>query len=55
MSDVLARVVALKTTPICDLKQLLRDLFASEPPPYNRRFLENRVWPTACRNSPMAG
>jgi hypothetical protein len=40
---VLARVVALSTTPIPDLKKLWRDLFAKEPPPYNRRFLENRL------------
>ena len=41
--NVLARVVALKTTPILELKQLWRDLFATEPPPFNRRFLENRL------------
>ena len=41
--NVLARVVALKTTPILELKQLWRDLFATEPPPYNRRFLETRL------------
>lgn len=44
MTDkVLARVLALKTTPIPELKQLWRDLFGKEPPPYNRRFLENRL------------
>ena len=44
MTDkVLARVAALKTTPIPELKQLWRDLFGKEPPPYNRRFLENRL------------
>ena len=43
MTDVLARVVALKTTPIGELKQLWRDLFDTEPPAYNRRFLENRL------------
>ena len=42
MTDVLARVVALRTTPTGELKQLWRDVFASEPPPFNRRFLENR-------------
>jgi len=36
-------VVALKTTPIPELKQLWRDLFDNDPPPYNRRFLENRL------------
>ncbi|TMI99587.1 MAG: DUF2924 domain-containing protein [Alphaproteobacteria bacterium] len=44
MSDtVLTRVVALKTLPIPQLKQQWRDLFDSEPPPYNRRFLEHRL------------
>ena len=44
MSDtVLARLVALKTTPTPDLKRQWRDLFDSEPPPYNRRFLESRL------------
>lgn len=44
MTDtVLARVAALKTLPIPELKQQWRDLFESEPPPYNRRFLEHRL------------
>jgi hypothetical protein len=44
MSDsVLARVAALKTTPTLALKSMWRDLFESEPPPYNRRFLESRL------------
>ena len=44
MTDpVLARIVALKTMPTPELKQLWRDLFDTEPPPYNRRFLENRL------------
>lgn len=44
MADsVLARLVALKTTPTPDLKSMWRDLFDSEPPPYNRRFLESRL------------
>ena len=40
---VLAQLAALKTAPIGDLKQKWRDLFDSEPPPYNRRFLEHRL------------
>jgi hypothetical protein len=40
---VLARLAALKTTPTLGLKQQWRDLFESEPPPYNRRFLESRL------------
>ena len=44
MADpVLAQLVALKTAPIGNLKQRWRDLFDSEPPPYNRRFLEHRL------------
>jgi hypothetical protein len=41
--SVVARLAALKTTPTPGLKALWRDLFASEPPPYNRRFLESRL------------
>src|ERR1700734_2994327 len=40
---VLAQLAALKTGPVADLKQKWRDLFDREPPPYNRRFLENRL------------
>jgi hypothetical protein len=38
-----ARLAALKTMPVQDLKQQWRDLFDKEPPPYNRRFLESRL------------
>ena len=41
--SVPARLAALKTTPTPDLKKQWRDLFDSEPPPYNRRFLESRL------------
>jgi hypothetical protein len=40
---VLAQIAALKEKPIQELKQLWRDLFESEPPLYNRRFLEHRL------------
>jgi hypothetical protein len=44
MTDtVLAQLAALKTAPVADLKRKWRDLFDREPPPYNRRFLENRL------------
>jgi Protein of unknown function (DUF2924) len=44
MSDsVLVRVAALKTTPTPALKSMWRDLFETEPSPYNRRFLESRL------------
>src|SRR5690348_4555245 len=40
---VLTQLAALKTAPIGDLRQKWRDLFETEPPPYNRRFLESRL------------
>ncbi|MGD9882529.1 MAG: DUF2924 domain-containing protein [Reyranella sp.] len=44
MNDsVLARLAALKKTPTPDLKKQWRELFDTEPPPYNRRFLESRL------------
>ena len=44
MTDtVLAQLTALKSAPVGALKQKWRDLFETEPPPYNRRFLENRL------------
>jgi hypothetical protein len=44
MADtVLAQLAALTAAPVADLKQKWRDLFDREPPPYNRRFLENRL------------
>ena len=42
-ADVLGRLAALKTVGTPDLKQQWRELFAIEPPPYNRRFLESRL------------
>ena len=38
-----ARVAALKTMPMPDLKAQWRELFESEAPPFNRRHLENRI------------
>ena len=38
-----ARLAALRTAPTPDLKQQWRDLFDSEPPPFNRRYLESRL------------
>ena len=38
-----ARLAALKTTSTSDLKAQWRDLFATEPPPFNRRYLESRL------------
>ena len=41
--DVPARLAALPGTPIGELKAEWRRLFATEPPPYNRCFLERRI------------
>jgi hypothetical protein len=38
-----ARVAALKTIPMPELKPQWRELFETEPPQYNRRALENRI------------
>ena len=44
MTDsVISRIVALKEAPTPELKQQWRDLFETDPPPYNRRFLESRI------------
>ncbi len=40
---LIGRLAALKTMDIVALKKMWRDLFASEPPPYNRKFLESRL------------
>lgn len=40
---VLGQVAALKAAPAGVLKTRWRELFGSEPPPYNRRFLESRL------------
>ena len=42
-ADVLGRLAALKTASTPALKQQWRELFGTEPPPYNRRFLESRL------------
>ena len=38
-----ARLAALKSTSTPELKQQWRQLFETDPPPYNRRFLESRL------------
>jgi hypothetical protein len=42
-ADVLGRLAALQTAATPALKQQWRELFGTEPPPYNRRFLESRL------------
>jgi hypothetical protein len=41
--SVLAQIGALKSMPVAGLKSRWRELFDTEPPPYNRRFLESRL------------
>jgi len=44
MTDsILARLAALKTATTPELREQWRSLFDSEPPRYNRRFLESRL------------
>lgn len=44
MTDsILAQLAALKSSPTTELKARWRQLFETEPPPYNRRFLESRL------------
>jgi hypothetical protein len=40
---VLPQLAALKDAPASALKARWRELFDTEPPPYNRRFLESRL------------
>ena len=40
---VLARLAALNAATAPELKAQWRDLFDSEPPPFNRRYLESRL------------
>jgi Protein of unknown function (DUF2924) len=42
-NSVLSQIAALKSMPVADLKARWRELFDTEPPPYNRRFLESRL------------
>ncbi|WP_116653542.1 DUF2924 domain-containing protein [Pelagibacterium sediminicola] len=42
-ASIPARLLALRTMPTPALKQHWRDLFESEPPPFNRRYLESRL------------
>ena len=42
-TSVLAQVAALQGMETTALKKMWRDLFDTAPPPYNRRFLVNRL------------
>lgn len=42
-AHVLVRLATLPEADIRDLKRQWRELFGTEPPPYNRKFLESRL------------
>ena len=42
-ASVLAQLAALKGLPTPDLKRRWRELFDTEPPPFNRAFLQTRL------------
>ena len=42
-ADVLGRLAALRTLPTAELKRQWRELFGTEPPPFNRPFLQSRL------------
>ncbi len=42
-ADVLGRLAALLTLPTSDLKRQWRELFGTEPPPFNRPYLQSRL------------
>jgi hypothetical protein len=42
-ATITARLAELKSMPMPDLKARWRELMATEPPPYNRKFLESRL------------
>jgi hypothetical protein len=42
-TSVLAQLAALKGLPTQELKRRWRELFDTEPPPYNRGFLQSRL------------
>ncbi len=43
LSRTAPRLSALKSTPTPDLKVQWHDLFDSEPPPFNRKYLQSRL------------
>jgi hypothetical protein len=41
--NVITQVAALRTMPTVDLKKKWKELYESEPPPFNRGYLESRL------------
>ncbi len=42
-ADVLGRLAALRAVPTAELKRQWRELFGTEPPPFNRPYLQSRL------------
>ena len=42
-ADVLGRLAALQALPTAELKRQWRELFGTEPPPFNRPYLQSRL------------
>lgn len=42
-TSISSRIIALKDTPTSDLKKQWRDLFDTDPPPFNRQYLVSRL------------
>ena len=42
-ADVLGRLATLRTLPTAELKRQWRELFGTEPPPFNRPYLVSRL------------
>jgi len=53
-TDVLGRLAALATMATPDLKQQWRDLFATEPPLYNQKFVTPKP-PTVSKKGARGG
>src|SRR5689334_5099979 len=43
LTSVLAQIAALKTASTTDLKRQWQELFGTEPPPFNRAYLQSRL------------
>ena len=41
--SVLARIAGLNGKPTSEIRSLWEELFGSSPPPFNRRYLEDRI------------
>ena len=42
-TQVLSRLAALQAAPIAQLKEQWRELFGTEPPPWNKAYIQSRL------------